>query len=165
LICALPFAYTGMILVAGHGLTLWQFAGTTGAMTSAYTFATAANRLIDRHIEPWNRRAAGRALPEKRVSAGETVFAITASAMTRPPRRVITRRNLLHDDSRPRDYPHILFIHEAVPMGVPFVLGRAIGPAPVGALVRTRGEVDRTPMVLCLAVVVWFVGFDASWAT
>jgi len=45
-----------------------------------------------------------------------------------------------------------------------FVLGLALGIAPVGAWVAVRGTFDFRPMVLSLAVLFWTAGFDVVYA-
>jgi len=45
-----------------------------------------------------------------------------------------------------------------------FVLGVALGIAPVGAWIAVRGSFDPRPMVLSLAVLLWTAGFDIIYA-
>jgi len=45
-----------------------------------------------------------------------------------------------------------------------FVLGLALGIAPVGAWIAVRGTFDILPMILSLAVLLWTAGFDIIYA-
>lgn len=45
-----------------------------------------------------------------------------------------------------------------------FILGLALGIAPVGAWIAVRGTFDLSPMVLGLAVLLWTAGFDIIYA-
>ena len=44
-------------------------------------------------------------------------------------------------------------------------LGVALGIAPLGAWLAVAGRLDIAPVVLCLAVVFWLIGFDIIYAT
>ncbi len=62
---ALPFAYLSALTVMARGphRIVWaDLALITVAMVGARTFAMAANRIIDRHIDARNPRTAGREL-------------------------------------------------------------------------------------------------------
>jgi 4-hydroxybenzoate polyprenyltransferase len=68
---ALPFAYLSALTamqVNGFGLRWGDLALVTVAMVGARTFAMAANRIIDRHIDARNPRTARRELVTGRVS-------------------------------------------------------------------------------------------------
>jgi 4-hydroxybenzoate polyprenyltransferase len=68
---ALPFAYLSTLTamaVTGTGLSWRVLALVTVAMVGARTFAMAANRIIDRHIDARNPRTAGRELVTGAVS-------------------------------------------------------------------------------------------------
>jgi 4-hydroxybenzoate polyprenyltransferase len=45
-----------------------------------------------------------------------------------------------------------------------FVLGLALGIAPIGAWIAVRGSFDLRPMILALAVLFWTAGFDIIYA-
>jgi 4-hydroxybenzoate polyprenyltransferase len=62
---ALPFAYLSAIIA---GATFWDMVLITVAMVGARTFAMAANRIIDRHIDARNPRTASRELVTGAVS-------------------------------------------------------------------------------------------------
>ncbi len=162
---ALPFAYVGMILAADGTPTLWQFAWITVAMASARTFAMTANRLIDRQIDARNPRTAGRALPKGLLSVGEMTGAALASAVT------LTIAAWSLNDTCLTLMPGAVVIltlysfTKRFTWACHFVLGLAIGLAPVGAWVGVRGTVDPEPLVLFLAVVFWLAGFDIIYAT
>src|SRR5512142_511584 len=67
---ALPFAYlSALVAMDRHGGLDWAVLGlVTLAMVAARTFAMAANRIIDRHIDARNPRTAGRELVTGTVS-------------------------------------------------------------------------------------------------
>jgi 4-hydroxybenzoate polyprenyltransferase len=164
-IFALPFAYIGMILAADGAPSLWQFFWITIAMASARTFAMSANRLIDRQIDARNPRTAGRALPKGLLSVREMAFAAVASAIT------LTVAAWSLNDTCLTLMPGAVVVltfysyTKRFTWACHFVLGLAIGLAPVGAWVGVRGTVDLIPLVLFLAVVFWLAGFDIIYAT
>jgi 4-hydroxybenzoate polyprenyltransferase len=157
----LPFAYVGMILAADGAPTFWQFAWITVAMASARTFAMTANRLIDAR----NPRTAGRALPEGLLSVRVMTVAAFASAVT-----LTIATWSLNDTCLTLMLGAVVILTlylcaRRVTWACHFVLGLAIGLAPVGAWVGVRGTVDTEPLVLFLAVVFWVAGFDIVCAT
>ena len=162
---ALPFAYVGMILAANGAPTIWQFAWITVAMASARTFAMTANRLIDRQIDARNPRTASRALPKGLLSVPEMAVAALASAVT------LTIAAWSLNDTCLKLMPGAVVIltfysyTKRFTWACHFVLGLAIGLAPVGAWVAVRGTIDTEPLVLFLAVVFWLAGFDIIYAT
>lgn len=164
-IFALPFAYVGMILAANGAPTVWQFTWITVAMASARTFAMASNRLIDRHIDARNPRTAGRALPQGLLSVRDMRLAALVSAVT------LTVAAWSLNDTCLILMPGAVIIltfysyTKRFTWACHYVLGCAIGLAPVGAWVGVRGDVELTPLVLFLALVFWLAGFDIIYAT
>ena len=169
---ALPFAYiaalTAMYLLDGEvdWITLLLV---TGAMVGARTFAMAANRIIDRHIDARNPRTAGRELVTGVVSVRTAwtgalvalaVF-LGAAALLNPLCLVLAPLAAIPLVVYPyakrfTDYPQA-------------VLGLAQAIGPLGGWLAVTGTfggpVDAWPAVwLGLAVGTWIGGFDLIYA-
>jgi 4-hydroxybenzoate polyprenyltransferase len=163
---ALPFAYLSA-LVAFHGPVRWsKLALITVAMVGARTFAMAANRIIDRHIDARNPRTAKRELVTGTVSVrtawiGAVVALIVfvgASALLNPLCLVLSPLAVgplivYPYAKRFTDFPHA-------------VLGLAQLVGPVGAWLGVTGDLRGSgpAWVLGLAVGLWIGGFDLIYA-
>jgi len=163
---ALPFAYLSA-LVAFHGPVRWsKLALITVAMVGARTFAMAANRIIDRHIDARNPRTAKRELVTGTVSVrtawiGAVVALIVfvgASALLNPLCLVLSPLAVVPLIVYPyakrfTDFPHA-------------VLGLAQLVGPVGAWLGVTGDLrgSEPAWVLGLAVGLWIGGFDLIYA-
>lgn len=166
---ALPFAYlsalTAMQRNGGH--VRWgDLALITAAMVGGRTFAMAANRIIDRHIDARNPRTAGRELVTGAVSvrtawAGAAVALVVllgAAAALNPlclalsPLAVIPLIVYPYG-KRFTDWPHA-------------ILALAQAAAPVGAWLAVTGTFAGSgpAWVLGLAVGLWIGGFDLIYA-
>ena len=164
---ALPFAYvaalTAMYSVdrTVHWLDLFLV---TVAMVGARTFAMAANRIIDRHIDARNPRTAHRELVTGAVSvrtawtgalAALAVFLGAAAAL-----------NPLCLALAPLAVTPLV----VYPYGKRFtwaphaILGLAQMVAPIGAWLAVTGEWSWAAVVLGLAVGCWIGGFDLIYA-
>jgi 4-hydroxybenzoate polyprenyltransferase len=169
---ALPFAYVAALtamLVAGEagakGAVDWlTLLLVTVAMVAGRTFAMAANRLIDRHIDARNPRTARRELVTGAVSvrtvtvgAGVALAVFLGAAAALNPLCLalapvaVAPLVLYPYAKRVTDLPHA-------------VLGIAQTVAPVGAWIAVTGEWDWRPVVLGLAVGTWIGGFDLIYA-
>jgi 4-hydroxybenzoate polyprenyltransferase len=161
---ALPFALMGMMLAA-HGWPSWStFGWIVVAMVGARSAAMGFNRLADRHIDAQNPRTANRALPAGQVtpafvalfvavSCGLLVFAawrLNPLAFLLSPLAIVV---LLGYSFAKRV---TLLSH--------FLLGLALGGAPLGAWIAVRGDVAVTPFILAGAVLLWVAGFDVLYA-
>jgi 4-hydroxybenzoate polyprenyltransferase len=166
---ALPFAYvsalTAMTLHGGHvdwgGLAL-----ITVAMVSGRTFAMAANRIIDRHIDARNPRTARRELVTGAVSLRTAwtgaalalaVFLAAAAALNwlclaLAPLAVVPLAVYPYG-KRFTDWPHA-------------ILALAQATAPVGAWLAVTGTLAGSgpAWVLGAAVGLWIGGFDLIYA-
>jgi 4-hydroxybenzoate polyprenyltransferase len=167
---ALPFAYlaalTAMNRTGGHVHWL-DLLLVTVAMVGARTFAMAANRAVDRHIDARNPRTAGRELVTGEVSvvtawvgaAVALVVLVVAAALLNPLCLVLSPLAAV---------PLIIY-----PYGKRFtnwphaILALAQMVAPVGAwLAVTGGFAGSAPSwVLGAAVGLWIGGFDLIYAT
>jgi 4-hydroxybenzoate polyprenyltransferase len=164
---ALPFAYVAALTAMYeldrrvHWLDLLLI---TVAMVSARTFAMAANRIIDRHIDAQNPRTAQRELVTGAVSlrtawtgalAALTVFLAAAGAL-----------NLLCLMLAPLAVvPLVIYPYAKRFTWAPHaILGLAQAVAPVGAWIAVTGEWSWPAVVLGLAVGCWIGGFDIIYA-
>ncbi len=157
---ALPFALASM-LVAANGLpSFWTLFWILVACVAARTAAMAFNRLADRRFDAANPRTARRALVSGRLShrflalamAGCALGFFFAAAMLNrlclvlaPPTLAIL---LLYSlTKRFTDKSH-------------YVLGLALGLAPLGAWIAVRESFAVAPILLGGAVLLWVAGFD-----
>lgn len=164
---ALPFAYiaalTAMWDMSGH-VIWWRLAAITVAMVAARTFAMAANRIIDRHIDAQNPRTAGRELVTGAVSlrtawVGSTValavFAVAAGLLGPLPLILspvaVIPLTLYPYAKRVTWAPHA-------------VLGLAQTVAPVGAWIAVTESWSWPAVVLGIGVGLWIGGFDLIYA-
>lgn len=167
---ALPFAYLSALTVMARGahridwLTLLLI---TIAMVGARTFAMAANRIIDRHIDARNPRTAGRELVTGVVSVRTAwigalvalaVF-LGAAALLNPLCLALSPLAVLPLIGYPyakrfTNWPHAIL-----------ALAQLVGP--VGAWLAVTGTVRGSfpAWVLGAAVGLWIGGFDLIYAT
>ncbi|MFZ5647690.1 MAG: UbiA-like polyprenyltransferase [Bacillota bacterium] len=161
---ALPFAYTGALLVnkkipAGHDL-IWI----TLAMAGARTAAMSLNRIIDRHIDAKNPRTANRALPKGLLSAAEVwIYALISFALL-----LVSAYNL--SSLAFKLFPvavGVLFLYpytKRFTWACHLILGAALGLAPLGAWIAIANSVDLAPLLLAAGVTFWVAGFDIIYA-
>lgn len=162
---ALPFALTGMI-IAGQGFpSLRTFLLILLAMVSGRTCAMLLNRIIDAEIDKLNPRTRDRAIPKGIVKIKNSIIlAIISGAI------FMLSAGLLNT---------LCFILAPIPLLVfvfypytkrftylsHFVLGSALGMAPVGAWIAVKGTLPDTDIILLgLAVLFWTAGFDILYA-
>lgn len=165
---ALPFAYLAALaamvwLQPADPVVRWgDLLLVTTAMVGARTFAMAANRIIDRHIDAQNPRTAQRELVTGAVSlrtayTGAAVAAgvfLVSAALLSPLALLLS--------------PVALALVTVYPYGKRFtwaphaLLGVAQAAGPVGAWVGVTGELGALP--LGLAVGLWIGGFDIIYA-
>jgi 4-hydroxybenzoate polyprenyltransferase len=166
---ALPFAYLSTLTamaVTGTGLAWRVLALVTVAMVGARTFAMAANRIIDRHIDARNPRTAGRELVTGAVSVrtawiGAAVALLVffaAAAALNPLVTVLAPLAVVPLVVYPyakrfTNWPHA-------------VLALAQAVAPVGGWLAITGTFSGSgpAWVLGAAVGLWIGGFDLIYA-
>jgi 4-hydroxybenzoate polyprenyltransferase len=166
---ALPFAYLAALtaMQRSTGEVQWaKLALITVAMVAGRTFAMAANRILDRHIDAQNPRTANRELVTGAVSVrtawtgavASLAFLFAAAAALNPlclalsPVAVIPLVVYPYA-KRFTDYPHA-------------VLALAQAVAPVGAWLAVTGTFAKSgpAWVLAAAVGLWIGGFDLIYA-
>ncbi len=162
---ALPFALASLILASdgwpGGRPLLLVIAAVVTARLAAMTF----NRIADRKWDALNPRTQERHLPTGKISLPTAwlVLLWTTAAF-------IFIAGLIN---------HLAFILSPVALAFVlgysftkrftsfshFVLGAALGIAPLGAWVAARGELaSTTPWLLALSVLCWVAGFDIIYA-
>jgi 4-hydroxybenzoate polyprenyltransferase len=166
---ALPFAYLAALTamtVQGGRIRWVDLVLVTIAMVGARTFAMAANRIIDRHIDAGNPRTAGRELVTGAVSvrtawAGAAVALVVflvAAGLLNPLCLALAPLAVLPlviypYGKRFTDWPHAIL-----------ALAQLIGP--VGAWLAVTGTFAGSlpALVLGVAVGLWIGGFDLIYA-
>jgi 4-hydroxybenzoate polyprenyltransferase len=167
---ALPFAYlAALTAMARHGGQVhWlDLLLITIAMVGARTFAMAANRVLDRHIDARNPRTAGRELVTGAVSlrtawlgaAVALIVFLGAAALLNPLCLMLSPLAVLPMIVYPygkrfTNWPHAIL-----------AIAQAVGP--VGAWLAVTGTLDGSgpAWVLGAAVGLWIGGFDLIYAT
>ncbi|MCB1043709.1 MAG: putative 4-hydroxybenzoate polyprenyltransferase [Acidobacteria bacterium] len=161
---ALPFALVSAFLAAEGVPHLSVLALIVAAMVTARSAAMAFNRFLDAEIDARNPRTASRSIPAGRLSKpfalGFTVVCIAlfiaVCAALNPLALMLSPVVVL-----------VLLGYSATKRFTSqshFVLGAALGLAPIGAYVAVRGELAWDPIWLGLAVVGWTAGFDMIYA-
>ena len=161
---ALPFALLAMLVAAGG----WPGPATVAlilvAVVGARTAAMCFNRIADRDVDAENPRTANRALVTGELDTrfawvalvvSLAVFYVAAGLLNplclllaTPCMAVLLGYSWM---KRVTDYSH-------------FVLGAALGLAPIGAWVAVRGELAWFPALLGVAVTLWVAGFDVLYS-
>ncbi|MDD2709140.1 MAG: putative 4-hydroxybenzoate polyprenyltransferase [Verrucomicrobiae bacterium] len=158
---ALPFALASLLL-AEKGMPGWRlFFLVVTAVLSARVTAMAFNRLADMRWDALNPRTAGRHLPSGRMSkpvawgivlVGAAIFVVVSFSINRTagclsPAALAVVMGYSYA-KRFTSWSH-------------FVLGLALGLAPVGAWVAAKGTFWAVvPWLLASAVICWVAGFD-----
>ncbi len=163
-IFALPFALTGALLAAQGMPSLRTLALIVTASVCARTAAMSFNRWADAALDARNPRTSSRAIPagELRrpfvlaVALGSAVLFVVCAAMLNRLAFWLSPAALavLLGYSYTKHFTSLAH----------FVLGMALGIAPVGAWIAVRGDVTATPVLLGLGVMVWTAGFDLIYA-
>lgn len=161
---ALPFSL-GSLVLAARG---WPPAATLGlvllAIVSGRSFAMAANRVIDRHIDARNPRTQGRELPSGQLSLREVyLFMFVSGALligavlALPPlclRLLPVAMALLIGYSYTKRFTALCHVVLGVTLAVPVI----------GARIALTGAWEWTSLWLGLAVACWVCGFDILYA-
>jgi 4-hydroxybenzoate polyprenyltransferase len=161
---ALPFALSAMLVAAGGLPRLSVLFWIVAACVSARTMAMTYNRLADREIDARNPRTRDRALVTGEVSirfawaiaVGSGLAFVFCAAMLNglclalSPVAIAVLLGYSHA-KRWTEYSH-------------FLLGAALGIAPLGAWIAVRGSLEGLPVFLSLGVILWTAGFDIVYA-
>ncbi len=161
---ALPFALIA-VLLAHDGLPsirqlFWIVAAMVGARSAAMTF----NRIVDLDYDRANPRTRERALPSGRLSISfAVVFTAIMSAL------FVVSAGMLNRLCLYLSVPTLLVLlaysyTKRFTLLSHFVLGFAIGLAPLGAWLAISGEIALAPILLGCTVMLWIAGFDLIYA-
>ncbi len=174
-IFALPFAYLGAFIGAyvlfekQGGLSPWpsgmSLIWITLAMIGARSAAMALNRLIDRAIDARNPRTSSRALPAGKLSVFEVLLFIAGSFA------LLFFSAYMLNPLAVKLLPIAVFFlvfysyTKRFTWFCHFLLGIAIGIAPLGGWVGATGTLYWEAFILFIAVALWTAGFDIIYAT
>ena len=161
---ALPLALTGAVLGARGMPELLTLILMAAAFTAARAAAMAFNRLVDRHLDAQNPRTAEREIPTGSVSV-PSVWLFTGIAMALfliVPWAI----NPLCGKLAPVALVVLLGYSytKRFTSLCHYLLGLALGMAPVAGWIAVTGTWARSPVVLGLGVVFWTAGFDILYA-
>lgn len=160
---ALPFAMIGFTLglkeanVSNWGLLLL---GVLVCMVAARNSAMGFNRYLDRDIDAKNPRTAGREIPAGILSPQKVLWFVIINCIIFIAAAFII--NPLCGFLSPVALLVLLGYSymKRVSALCHFVLGLALGIAPLGAYVAVTGEFSITPAIITLIVVLWSGSFD-----
>ena len=161
---ALPFAVMSAFIAAGGMPSAKKLFWITMCMVGARSAAMSFNRIVDAAYDAKNPRTAERAIPAGKLTRAETAAFMLAMtglflfsaymlnwlAFMLSPVALAVVCGYSYT-KRFTDYSH-------------FVLGLALGIAPVGAWIAVREEFHPTALLLGLAVLLWTTGFDLIYA-
>jgi 4-hydroxybenzoate polyprenyltransferase len=161
---ALPFALTGMVMAANGLPTIRQAFWIVAAAVFARTSAMSFNRWADADIDARNPRTSVRAIPAGLLSKRYVfLFTIVSAVLFVISAGMLSKLALALSPVA----LGVLFGYsymKRVSALSHFVLGLALGIAPIGAWIAVRGEFDLVPLLLGLAVLLWTAGFDLIYA-
>ncbi len=161
---ALPLALTGAVLGARGMPDLWTLVLMAVAFTAARAAAMAFNRLVDRRLDAQNPRTAEREIPAGIVSIS-SVWLFTGIAIALflfVPWAI----NPLCGKLAPIALVVLLGYSytKRFTSLCHYLLGLALGMAPVAGWIAVTGTWDWPPVVLGLGVIFWTAGFDILYA-
>jgi len=164
---ALPFALMGAWLAAGGPPELVTLGWIVVCAVAARTAAMAFNRVVDRDIDADNPRTQGRELPSGALRVGYAKVLVLVSAA------VFIGASFALNELAGRLSPVVLVVLlgysyvKRFSSAAHFVLGLALGLAPLGAWIAVRGSFDgdlAPVLLLFLCVWTWVAGFDLIYA-
>lgn len=161
---ALPFAYIAALTAMRPHVQWLTLVLITIAMVAARTFAMAANRVIDRHIDARNPRTAQRELVTGAVSVRTaTAGALVALALFLAVAGLLSPLCLALAPLAV--VPLVLYPYAKRVTWAPHaVLALAQAVAPIGAWVAVTGRWSWPAVILGCAVGLWIGGFDIVYA-
>lgn len=163
-IFALPFALVSAFLAA-DGLPPWRVLGLIlCAMVLARSAAMAFNRWVDADLDAANPRTAARSIPAGRLSKGYALgFTLICAGLFL---LVCYLLNPLALKLAPLMLAVLLgySLTKRFTALCHFILGLALGLAPLGAWVAVTGQLSWLPVWLGVAVTAWTAGFDIIYA-
>lgn len=164
---ALPFALMGMVLaadVSGRWPSWRTAAWVVACCVFARTAAMAFNRWSDADFDARNPRTVTRAIPAGLLSRRYVLaVALVSAALFVVCAGMLNRLALLLSPAALAVLLGYSYCKRFT-SGSHFVLGLALGIAPIGAWVAVRGELHPVALLLGLAVLLWTAGFDIIYA-
>jgi 4-hydroxybenzoate polyprenyltransferase len=163
-IFALPFAYMGAFLAAGSFPAWPDFFWITVAMVGARSAAVALNNFIDLKYDKFQPRFAKRPLVAGRVKPrGVLIFIFTSLFIFG-----VAAFNLAPLCAKLWPFaliPLVVYPYmKRFSFTCHFVLGLALGIAPVGAWIAITNEISPVSLILGFCVAIWIAGFDMIYA-
>ncbi len=157
---ALPFALIAALLAQGGLPQVGQLFWIVVAMVAARSAAMTFNRIVDLEYDRTNPRTRQRALPSGRLSVSFAVVFTAAMAAV-----FVISAGMLNRLCLYLSVPTLLVLlaysyTKRFTLLSHFVLGFAIGLAPLGAWLAITGEIALSPILLGLTVMMWIAGFD-----
>ena len=161
---ALPFALIAM-LVAANGLPgFWVVFWIVAACIAARTAAMSFNRLVDRRFDARNPRTAGRALVTGELSSGFMLSSLVAGALVFFLAAAMLNKTCLYLAAPTLAVLLGYSLTKRFTNFSHFVLGAALGLAPIGAWIAVKESVGLTVLLLSAGVICWVAGFDILYA-
>jgi 4-hydroxybenzoate polyprenyltransferase len=169
---ALPFALAAMLVAqrslpgSTTALPPWPTVVLIlAAMVTGRSCAMAVNRLVDADLDARNPRTSLRHIPAGIVHRRAVgAFAAVCAALFIA---IASQLNTLAFALSPVVIAVFVFypFTKRFTSLTHFVLGLALGLAPLGAWVAVRGALAWPPVIFCAAVLLWVAGFDVIYAT
>lgn len=161
---ALPFALTATFLAAGGWPQTRTLFWILGACVTARSAAMSFNRWSDAEIDARNPRTAGRAIPAGKLSRGFALgFALLCAGLFVLCAGMLNRLALALAPLALLVLLGYSYTKRFTSLSH-FVLGLALGIAPVGAWIAVKGAFGAPAILLSLAVILWTAGFDMIYA-
>ena len=161
---ALPLAFTGAVLGARGLPPILVLLLMAVAFTAARSSAMAFNRIADRHLDAQNPRTADREIPSGTLSVPRVWGLVTVSIA------VFLAASWAINPLCGKLAPFALVVllgYSYTKRFTPFchyLLGLALGMAPVAGWIAVTGTFALAPIVLGLGVIFWTAGFDTLYA-
>ncbi len=161
---ALPLALAGTVLAARGMPPLRVLGLATLAFASARASAMVFNRLADHEFDARNPRTAGREIPVGKISRAQAGVLVVVCVL------VFAAASWAINPVCGKLSPVALVIilgysyTKRFTMLSHYVLGVALGIAPIAGWIAVTGELASAPMLLGAGVMLWTAGFDILYA-
>jgi len=163
-IFAMPFALLSLFLASDGWPRLEVLLWVLVAMVGARSTAMMMNRIADRHIDARNPRTANRQLPSGVVSlpAAWTFTLLSAALFV----FAASRLNSLAFGLSPVALAVVWAYSwtKRFTWAAHLWLGISLGLAPLGAWIAATGQLEATPLLIGLGVLLWVAGFDTIYS-
>jgi 4-hydroxybenzoate polyprenyltransferase len=159
---ALPFAYLGILFSGGGAIKTWIWV--TTALIAASTTGTSFYRVLNADIDAKNPRREGKEFPEGEVKKSTLwKLSILSSSL------LIFSSYMLNTLCLYLSFIVLLmlFIYpffKRFTSANHFYLGLIEASAPIGGYIAAKGEFDKIPFILGIAMMMWIAGLDIVYA-